>query len=308
MAGHDGGGCGRVTTSWRFVASMKPAPFAYTRAATIAEAIDLLAAEPDARLLAGGQSLGPMLNLRLARPTRLIDIKRAADLRMLEADSNRIRFGACWTHAEIEDRTIEDSTRGLLPHVARGIAYRAVRNRGTVGGSLAHADPAADWLTTLAALGATIIVHGATGARSCPATTFVQGPFTTALGPAELIVAIEVPRLSPAASWGYEKICRKTGEFARAIGAAILDEPTGLARVVCGAIGGAPIELPRTAARLAEAGAAAAAEMVADEMTALCGAAPWQVHAVAVRRALAQLAVPAGVTRDLPARPAAGAA
>jgi len=273
---------------------MKPAPFAYTRAATIAQAIDLLAADPDARLLAGGQSLGPMLNLRLARPTRLIDIKRAAGLRMLEADSSRVRFGACWTHAEIEDGTIEDSTNGLLPHVARGIAYRAVRNRGTVGGSLAHADPAADWLTTMAALGATIIVQGPGGARSRPAATFVQGPFATALAQAELIVAIELPRLSQAARWGYHKVCRKTGEFAHAIGVAVLDERTGLARVVCGATGGTPIELPRTAACLAEAGATAAAAMAADELAALRGTPPGQVHAVAVRRALAQLAAPIG--------------
>ena len=130
----------------------------------------MLAADPDARLLAGGQSLGPMLNLRLARPTRLIDIKRTPGLRALEADPRRLRLGACWTHAEIEDGTIEDPTNGLLPHVARGIAYRAVRNRGTIGGSLAHADPAADWLTTLAALGAAIIVQGTGGARTCPAT------------------------------------------------------------------------------------------------------------------------------------------
>jgi carbon-monoxide dehydrogenase medium subunit len=273
---------------------MKPAAFTYTRAAAVAHAIELLAAEPDARLLAGGQSLGPMLNLRLARPARLIDIKRTADLRMLAADSRHLRFGACWTHAEIEDGTIEDPTNGLLPHVARGIAYRAVRNRGTVGGSLAHADPAADWLTTMAVLNATIIVQGANGARSCLATAFLQGPFATALGPAELITAIDLPRLSAAARWGYHKVCRKTGEFARAIGAAVLDEPTGLARVVCGATGGAPIELPRTAARLAEAGATAAAELVADELAGLRGAAPSQVHAVAVRRALAQLATPAG--------------
>jgi carbon-monoxide dehydrogenase medium subunit len=234
------------------------------------------------------------LNLRLARPARLIDIKRTTDLRMLAADSRHLRFGACWTHAEIEDGTIEDPTNGLLPHVARGIAYRAVRNRGTVGGSLAHADPAADWLTTMVALNATIIVQGADGARSCSATAFVQGPFATVLGPAELITAIDLPRLSAAGRWGYHKVCRKTGEFARAIGAAVLDEPTGLARVVCGATGGAPIELPRTAARLAEAGATAAAELVADELAGLRGAAPSQVHAVAVRRALAQLATPAG--------------
>ncbi len=160
----------------------------------------------------------------------------------------------------------------LLAHVARGIAYRAVRNRGTVGGSLAHADPAADWLTTMAVLGATIIIQGTGGTRSCPAAAFVRGPFATALGPAELIVAIEVPRLSPAARWGYHTVCRKTGEFARAIGAAVLDERHGLARVVTGATGGAPIDLPRTAARLAEAGATAASAMVADELAAASAA------------------------------------
>ena len=243
---------------------------------------------------AGASGQGVTARLRLARPTQLIDIKRTAGLRMLEADSRRLRFGACWTHAEIEDATIEDPTNGLLPHVAHGIAYRAVRNRGTVGGSLAHADPAADWLTTMAVLDATIIVQGANGARSCPATAFVQGPFATALGPAELITAIDLPRLSVAARWGYHKVCRKTGEFARAIGAEVLDERTGLARVVCGASGAAPIELPRTAARLAEAGSTAASDLIADELSRLRGAAPWQVHAVAVRRALAQIATPAG--------------
>jgi aerobic carbon-monoxide dehydrogenase medium subunit len=288
--------------------AMKPAAFAYVRAASVGQAIELLAAEPDARLLAGGQSLGPMLNLRLARPTRLIDIKRAPELRVLEADSQHLRLGACWTHAEIEDGTIEDPTNGLLPHVARGIAYRAVRNRGTVGGSLAHADPAADWLATMAVLGAAIIVQGRGGARRCAASAFVQGPFATALGPAELIVAVEVPRLSAGARWGYHKVCRKTGEFARAIGAAVLDGRNGVARVVCGATGGAPLELPCTAARLAEAGVAAASEIVADEIAALRRAAPWQVHAVAVRRALAQLAASGEVTPEHQAGPVAGTA
>jgi carbon-monoxide dehydrogenase medium subunit len=288
--------------------AMKSASFMYTRAASVARAIELLGVEPDARLLAGGQSLGPMLNLRLARPTRLIDLKRVSELRLVEADSRRLRLGACWTHAEIEDGTIEDATNGLLPHVARGIAYRAVRNRGTVGGSLAHADPAADWLTTMAVLGAAIIVQGGGGTRRCAAVAFVQGPFASALGPAELIGAIEVPRLSAGARWGYHKVCRKTGEFARAIGAALVDERNGIARVVCGATGGAPIELPRTAARLGEAGGVAAAEIVADELAALRGAAPWQVHAVAVRRALAQLAAPVGVGMEHVAGPVAGAA
>ncbi|HTC10855.1 MAG TPA: FAD binding domain-containing protein [Acetobacteraceae bacterium] len=265
---------------------MKPAPFTYVRAASIAQAIELLA-EPDSRLLAGGQSLGPMLNLRLARPACLIDIKRAAELRSLQADSTRLRIGSCWTHAEIEDGAIEDPSQGLLPHVAHGIAYRAVRNRGTVGGSLAHADPAADWLTTMTVLGATLIIQGTSGTRSVPAASFVQGPFATALAYGELLAGIVLPRLSPGGRWGYHKICRKTGEFARAIGAVVCDTQRGIVRVVCGATGAAPLVLPCTAERLAEAGAAAASELVADEINALRGASP--LHAVAVRRALAQL-------------------
>jgi carbon-monoxide dehydrogenase medium subunit len=269
---------------------MKPAPFTYARAATVVQAIELLAEQPDARLLAGGQSLGPMLNLRLARPAGLIDIKRAAELRRLEADSNRMRIGACWTHAEIEDGAVEDPSRGLLAYVARGIAYRAVRNRGTIGGSLAHADPAADWIATMALLDAGILVQGAAGTRRHAAGAFVEAPFSTALQPGELLTAIDLPRLSADARWSYLKICRKTGEFARAIGAAVLDPRRDFARVVCGATGGAPILLPRAASRLLEAGPAAAAETVAEEFAALGDPVRLQVHAVAVRRALSRMA------------------
>jgi carbon-monoxide dehydrogenase medium subunit len=266
---------------------MKPAPFAYARAGSIAQAIELLG-DSDSRLLAGGQSLGPMLNLRLARPARLIDIKRVPELRSLQADSTRLRIGSCWTHAEIEDGSVEDPSQGLMPHVAHGIAYRAVRNRGTVGGSLSHADPAADWLTTMTVLDAVLVIQGGGGTRRIPMAGFVQGPFATALAQGELLTAIEVPRLSSAARWGYHKICRKTGEFARAIGTVVRDTQRNIVRVVCGATGAAPLLLSRTAERLAEAGPAAASELVADEIETLRGASP--LHAVAVRRALAQLA------------------
>ena len=150
---------------------MKPAAFEYVRAATVDEATALLAeGAPDALLLAGGQSLGPLLNLRLVRPTRLIDLKRTAGMRAVAADETTFRIGAGWTHADIEDGVIEDPARGMLRHVARGIAYRAVRNRGTVGGSLAHADPAADWVSALVALGGAVIIQGKGGAqRSVPA-------------------------------------------------------------------------------------------------------------------------------------------
>src|SRR5215469_5947923 len=198
---------------------MKAAAFTYVRAASVAHAVELLTADPDnTRVLAGGQSLGPMLNLRLARPSTLIDIKRVPSLRGLDADDRTLRLGACWTHAEIEDGAVEDPTRGLLPSVARNIAYRAVRNRGTIGGSLAHADPAADWVTAMAVLSAGVIVHGpGNSLRRSSAATFMRAGFATDLQPGEMIAAIEVPRLSPTARWGYYKVCRKRGEFATAI-------------------------------------------------------------------------------------------
>jgi carbon-monoxide dehydrogenase medium subunit len=273
---------------------MKAAAFAYVRAESIAHAVELLAGDDNARILAGGQSLGPMLNLRLARPATLIDIKRIPSLRVLEADQRVMRLGACWTHAEIEDGVVEDATRGLLPTVARGIAYRAVRNRGTVGGSLAHADPAADWVAAMAVLDAGVIMHGPDGAaRRCAADMFVRSGFTTALDRAGLLTAVEVPRLSATARWGYYKICRKHGEFATAIGAVVSDDTAGIVRVLCGATAGPPILLPATAARLAEAGADAAIAAVADEVATLLSDADdisRQLHTVAVRRALRQLA------------------
>jgi len=143
---------------------MKPAQFGYLRPDTLAEAIGLLKECPqDARVMAGGQSLGPMLNLRLAQPKHVIDISRLRALCDSSMSGDTLAIGACITHAQIEDSKITDVTRGLLAQVAKGIAYRAVRNRGTLGGSLAHADPAADWLTTMIALDASLELAGANG-------------------------------------------------------------------------------------------------------------------------------------------------
>ena len=169
---------------------MKPAAFDYVRARSVSEATDLLAKkEGDAKILAGGQSLTPMLNLRLARSSLLIDIKRAEGLRSLEADGSIVAIGAGWTHAEIEDGAVEDPTRGLMRHVARGIAYRAVRNRGTIGGSVANNDPSADYPAAVLGLGATVV----TNMRDIPADQYFVGLFETALQPGEIITAIRFP-------------------------------------------------------------------------------------------------------------------
>ncbi|MCC8977377.1 FAD binding domain-containing protein [Bradyrhizobium acaciae] len=272
---------------------MKPAAFDYVRVRSVREAVDLLAAKDDAKILAGGQSLTPMLNLRLARSQLLIDIKRAEGLRSLAADDSVVAIGVGWTHAEIEDGVFEDPTRGLMRHVARGIAYRAVRNRGTIGGSLAHADPAADWVSTMAVLGATLVCEGAGGKRRhVAADSFLQGAFLTQLASDEVLVAVEVPRLSAQARWGYYKICRKAGEFAHALGAVIHDPARNICRIVVGATDGPPKLLPGTAAALAADPMSEALDGLDQEIIAALPEhepAARRLHATAVRRAIAAM-------------------
>ena len=220
---------------------MKPAAFTYHRASSALDAVDrLTAGAGGARPCSGTQSLGPMLNLRLAQVEELVDLSRIEALRGHRLDEHRLHIGAATTHAQIEDGALPDTTLGLLPAVAAGIAYRAVRNRGTLGGSLAHADPKADWLTTMGLLGARLTVLGPAGERELAMDEFLRGPFTTALAEDELLTGIAVPRLSPQARWAYRKTCRKPGEFAEAIVALLVDPPRGVARAVLGALDGLP--------------------------------------------------------------------
>ena len=135
---------------------MKPVDFTYNRPSNLADAFELLQQDGDggaSMVIAGGQSLMPMLNLRLVRPTALVDLRHLDELRQLRDDGDSLIYGAGITHAMIEDGFVPDATPGWLSSIAGAIAYRAVRNRGTIGGSLAHADPAADWLSALTALG-----------------------------------------------------------------------------------------------------------------------------------------------------------
>ena len=221
---------------------MKPAPFDYARPSSLNDAIALLASkERIAKPLAGGQSLGPMLNLRLAQPEVLVDITGVPELRRADEGGEGVLIGACITHADIEDGRVPDPTHGVLPEVARAIAYRAVRNRGTIGGSLAHADPAADWISALAALGAEAIVRGPAGQRRVPVERFMAAAFEAALAPAELLEAVRVPRLSQRRRWGFYKFCRKAGEYAHAIGAVLFDPERGVCRAVMGATQATPV-------------------------------------------------------------------
>jgi len=221
---------------------MKPAPFDYQRPRDLPEALSLLGkASHSSKIIAGGQSLGPMLNLRLVEPELIVDISALAELKVAERRGDELVLGACITHADIEDGRVGDVTRGAMQKVAANIAYRAVRNRGTLGGSLGHADPAADWISALAALGAKLTLRSSTGTRLIDIDNFILSALESALLPGEIIETIHVPARPASAQWGYFKSCRKTGEYAHAIAAVVIDPIAGTARLVIGAIEAAPI-------------------------------------------------------------------
>jgi carbon-monoxide dehydrogenase medium subunit len=273
---------------------MKPAPFDYARVTNTAEAVAALSRdEGGAKLIAGGQSLVPMLNLRLAPVDLLVDIGGIAELRQSQETGDAVGLGACVTHAEIEDGAAPDPARGLMRRVAGGIAYRAIRNAGTIGGSLALADPSAEWPVTLLALGAKVETLGPAGARTIPVETFLLGAYTTALAENELITRIAVPRVSPEARWGVFKLCRKTGEFATSVAVVVIDAGRGVRRIALGGTGGAPLLLERTAATLdGKAWSLALADRIAEAVRAELAATDrgfdafaLQVHAASIVRA-----------------------
>ncbi len=267
---------------------MKAAPFEYQQADSAAAAIAMLSAgEVYTKVCGGSQSLGPMLNLRLAQVERLVDVSRIEALRGFTLLPDVLRIGAAVTHARIEDGALPDVTLGLLPRVAAGIAYRAVRNRGTLGGSLAHADPSADWVTTMCLLDAGIVIAGPGGERTVPASAFFIGSFTTVLAEDEVLVAVDVPRFSDGARWAYRKTCRKPGEFADAIAAVWLDAAQGVARVVLGALDGMPHVLDGTDA-VATLSDPAAVQQLLDDAGVEDDYAR-DVQAAMLRRALAEV-------------------
>ncbi|WP_291859421.1 FAD binding domain-containing protein [Bradyrhizobium sp.] len=274
---------------------MKPVNFAYERPRHLDDAIGLLAHKSaHVKVLAGGQSLGPMLNLRLVQPDLIIDITALDQLKRAEKLRDYLVLGACVTHADIEDGRVPDVTNGAMRAVAAGIAYRAVRNRGTIGGSLTNADPSADWVSALSALGAEAMVRGASGPRTLAVEDYVTGALETVLGADELLEAIRVPVQSASVQWGYYKVCRKTGEYAQAIGAVLLDRPRNVFRAVIGATERKPLVL--SDARALFGGSTDLAQfdsIAADTMLQSSGmtdALDRQIHTVALARAVRQAA------------------
>jgi len=230
---------------------MKPVQLSYERPDALRGALEALRqSSSNARVIAGGQSLGPMLNFRLAQPKRLIDVSRIEALRTAAMEGQTLAIGACVTHARIEDGDIPDVTLGLMRHVARGIAYRAVRNRGTIGGSLAHADPAADWLVTMIALDASVRLQSAAGIRELKVADFVIGPLNTQLAETEVITHVLVPRLAASGRWGHAKYAKKPGDFAETAAIAIFDAERGVARVAFGRRDEPPALMQRTSNQL----------------------------------------------------------
>lgn len=239
---------------------MKPAAFAYSHPESLEEAIALLAADPaGSRPMSGGQSLVPMLNLRLAPVQRIVDLGRIAELRAVQDSGERVRFGASTRHAQFEDRLVPDVSNGLMAHVAARIAFRAVRTRGTIGGALALADAAADWVLVATALEAVLHLAGPKERRAVSMDEFMLGPYYTGLDEGELIVAVEFARRPARERWGWSKVTTKVGEYAESMAVALVDRGRGTARVVVGAVDGSPIVLHETAS-------AVRAEVVPDAL------------------------------------------
>lgn len=204
---------------------MKPPRFEYARPKTLAEAVGLLvSAEGEAKVIAGGQSLLPILAFRLAAPALLVDLRDVPDLAQIEITTDAIRLGAKVRWRDIEKDERLRSAHPLLVAAIEHVAHYQIRNRGTVGGSVAHADPAAEMPGIAVTCDAQIMVAGQAGTRSIPAADFFLGALTTALEPDEIVVGVQFPAWPSARRWGFEEFARRRGDFAMAAIALYYDE------------------------------------------------------------------------------------
>jgi aerobic carbon-monoxide dehydrogenase medium subunit len=202
---------------------VKPAEFAYHRPESVAEALSLLADDPDAKLLAGGQSLLTLMNLRLARPSSVIDIGRLTELGRIFDDTDDLVLGALVTHRTVEVDPLIAARAPLLADAARYIGHVGIRNRGTIGGSVAHADPAAEMPLATLVLDATFHVESAvTGRRRVPADDMFVSFYTNGLAPDEMITWISVPAIRPEQGWGFVEYAHQHGDYGLAGAGALL--------------------------------------------------------------------------------------
>lgn len=273
---------------------MKPAPFEYHRPVSLAETFDLLDRYgDDGRLLAGGQSLVPALNLRLATPRAIIDINRIPDLDAIRVTPDGLVIGALARQEALERSPLVREHAPLIAAALPHIGHSAIRARGTIGGSLALADPAAELPACAVALGATIRVGRRGGTRDIAADDFFRGIYTTALGPGEIVTAILVPRAVAGWRWGFDELARRHGDFALAglaAGASIAAGTITRTRLVFFGVGPRPVRARHAEAALA--GRRADAETLTAAGRALDGDLdpPGDVHgSPALRRHLARV-------------------
>ena len=225
---------------------MKPSPFEYHRPESVAEVFDCLSRlDGEVKLLAGGQSLVPMLNFRLARPDHLIDLNGLAELDYLRMTDAAMEIGALVRHHRLATDPQIAAALPLLAHGAASIGHYAIRQRGTLGGSLAHADPAAQLPLLAILLDADILCRSSAGQREVPAAKFFPSIMTTALEPGEVIIGVRFPRMPPALGWGFEVFSQRHGDFAIiAVGALLALDGDGRIsklRLAAGGIGATPV-------------------------------------------------------------------
>ncbi|MCL5044256.1 MAG: xanthine dehydrogenase family protein subunit M [Deltaproteobacteria bacterium] len=242
---------------------MKPPPFDYHAARSVSEALELLGRyAEDARLLAGGQSLVPMLNFRLATPRVLIDLNRVGELAYIREENGWLRLGAMTRQRAIEFSPLVKERIPLLVEALGYVGHLPTRTRGTIGGSVAHADPSAECPALLCALGGELVIRGAGGERVVGAADFFQDFFTTALQPGELLVEVRLPVMPARSGWAFEEFARRHGDFAIVEVAAqvTLDERGGCraARVAAAGVGATPLRL-RAVEQIVERGGGAGA-------------------------------------------------
>jgi carbon-monoxide dehydrogenase medium subunit len=295
---------------------MKPVPFEYHRPATLAETFDLLDRYgDDGRLLAGGQSLVPALNLRLAAPRAVIDINRIPDLDGIRLTGDGLVIGALARQDALERSPLVREHAPLIAAALPHVGHSAIRARGTIGGSLALADPAAELPACAVALGATIRAGRRGGSRDIEAAEFFRGVYTTALAPGEIVTEILVPRAAAGWRWGFDELARRHGDFAlaglaAAVRGAAEGEPSGYgkgvtvdSRLVFFGVGTRPVRARRAEAALADRRVdaetlAAAGRALDDDLDP-----PGDVHgSPALRRHLARVLLARVVRRLVEAR------
>ncbi|BDB30278.1 MULTISPECIES: FAD binding domain-containing protein [Cupriavidus] len=203
---------------------MKPTSFEYRRPGTLDDALRLLAQSgPDAKVIAGGQSLVPMMNFRMARPDVLIDINGVSELDYHRRDGDILRIGALMRHADLKDSALVQECCPLMSEAYHYVAHGTVRNRGTLCGNLCHADPASEMPAVMLSVGATMVVRGIGGERRIAAEDFFQGIYATALEPNEILVEVQIPVPASRRGYAFEEVSARQGDFAMTLVAALLD-------------------------------------------------------------------------------------